>query len=140
MKLLQGTVLSLSLILSPITAQAALPEDGNELLSRCADVVEIVGETVNYPEANAKALTEVWQVAYCTAWIDSSLIYLWSYGSFFLQTSTCFPTKENRLSVTSGQGVRILVKYLKDHPKRLHEHPTILTNDAFREAFPCPVE
>ena len=39
--------------------------------------------------------------------------------------------------VTNGQVRRIIIKFLKDHPNRLHETDLILAVDALREAFPC---
>ncbi len=39
--------------------------------------------------------------------------------------------------VITGQLVRVVVKYLKDHPADLHGNGGLLTLTAFREAFPC---
>lgn len=48
---------------------------------------------------------------------------------------TCIPKEVNM-----EQMVRILVKWLRDHPERLHEAYTILTTDAFQDGFPCVVD
>ena len=40
--------------------------------------------------------------------------------------------------VSSDQLVRVVIKYLEDHPAELHEQELVLTVLAFREAFPCP--
>lgn len=45
---------------------------------------------------------------------------------------TCIPNEVNL-----AQMARILVKWLRDHPERLHESAIILTLDAFHDAFPC---
>jgi hypothetical protein len=36
-----------------------------------------------------------------------------------------------------GQLARVVLKWLRDHPERLHEQVTILTLDALKDAFPC---
>lgn len=39
--------------------------------------------------------------------------------------------------VINEQAARVLVKYLRSHPERLHLNLRGLANDAFREAWPC---
>jgi len=39
--------------------------------------------------------------------------------------------------VTLGQAMRVVEKYLQDHPERLHLSNTMLTNEALTQAFPC---
>jgi hypothetical protein len=48
---------------------------------------------------------------------------------------TCIPNEVNQV-----QMARILVKWLRDHPERLHETDAFLTVDAFHNAFPCQAE
>jgi hypothetical protein len=50
-----------------------------------------------------------------------------------LSSSVCAPD-----GVTIGQTVRVVVKYLHDHPERLHESRLALTLDSLKAAFPCP--
>lgn len=38
---------------------------------------------------------------------------------------------------TTDQAVRIVVKWLNDHPERLHLNEGVLVMQAFQEAFPC---
>jgi hypothetical protein len=45
---------------------------------------------------------------------------------------TCIPNEVNL-----PQMARVLVKWLRDHPERLHEPISILSMDAFHGAFPC---
>lgn len=40
-------------------------------------------------------------------------------------------------SVTSGQLRRVVVKYLHDHPGRLHRQPADLVLEALDKSFPC---
>jgi hypothetical protein len=46
----------------------------------------------------------------------------------------CLP----RQGISTDQATRIIVKWLQEHPERLHETPRILVFDALRSAFPCP--
>lgn len=39
--------------------------------------------------------------------------------------------------VSSGQLIRVLVKYFKEHPEELHLHYSLATRLALLEAFPC---
>jgi hypothetical protein len=39
--------------------------------------------------------------------------------------------------VTTGQAVRVVVKYIDDRPERLHERFNKLALEALRAAFPC---
>lgn len=52
-----------------------------------------------------------------------------SYLTFF-----CVPEPER---VITAQAVRIVVRYLKDHPELLHRRAIVLAHTAFEEAFPC---
>jgi hypothetical protein len=50
-----------------------------------------------------------------------------------LSAPLCIPQ-----GVTTEQGRRVLVKYLRAHPDELHNRANVLTYHAFKEAFPCP--
>ena len=39
--------------------------------------------------------------------------------------------------VIAGQAVRVTLRYLNDHPERLHERDTLLVLAALQDAFPC---
>jgi len=39
---------------------------------------------------------------------------------------------------TYGQQVRVVVKYMQDHPEELHMRNTTLLEKALAKAFPCP--
>jgi hypothetical protein len=41
------------------------------------------------------------------------------------------------LEVTNLQAVRVIRKYIADHPERAHEVTSILAVEALRKAFPC---
>lgn len=47
--------------------------------------------------------------------------------------TACFP----KSSVTREQAVRVVVKYLNNHPEQLHLSASSLVMVSFEEAFPC---
>ncbi|MGZ4953504.1 MAG: Rap1a/Tai family immunity protein [Methylobacter sp.] len=38
----------------------------------------------------------------------------------------------------TDQSIRVVLKYLEEHPEKLHEADAILAINALRKAFPCP--
>jgi hypothetical protein len=44
----------------------------------------------------------------------------------------CYPQQ-----ATSGQIARVIVKYLNDHPEKLHEDYRVLSVEALQKAWPC---
>jgi hypothetical protein len=53
-------------------------------------------------------------------------------GIAFASQGLCIPS-----NVTSGQEVRVVVKYIDDRPARLHESFMLLAFEALRAAWPC---
>ena len=41
------------------------------------------------------------------------------------------------VDVTSAQEVRIVLKYLQDHPEQIHQRNAVLVDKALSQAFPC---
>jgi hypothetical protein len=52
-----------------------------------------------------------------------------------LNKKALFCTPES--GITNDQAARVVVKYLREHPERLHEKESLLAMAAFAEAFPC---
>jgi len=48
------------------------------------------------------------------------------------RTDFCLPK-----DATTGQGLKVLVKYIDDHPEELHERTALLATRAFVKAWPC---
>jgi hypothetical protein len=95
--------------------------DGNELLDSCTDALRHVDN--GYRSTSAKeAHNYMWCVGYMRGWVDG-----YQEGA-----TLCVPQK-----ITALQLVRIVVKYLRDHPQRLHYNRGVLILSAVQEAFPC---
>ena len=48
--------------------------------------------------------------------------------------NTCIPDE-----ASIGQLARVLVKWLREHPERLHELKSFLVIEALRDNFPCAI-
>lgn len=56
--------------------------------------------------------------------------------SSVVQPAICFPEGVS----STGQVALVIVKFVRDHPERLHEHRGVLAFAALESAFPCPEE
>ena len=69
---------------------------------------------------------------------DGSNFYLQGFcagilaGLSYTDSHGCVPN-----AVTTGQVVRVVVKYIDSHPERMHEDFGALALEALRSAFPC---
>ncbi|MFL1524111.1 Rap1a/Tai family immunity protein [Pseudomonas sp. O230] len=106
-------------------AQASdLKYDGNELLAQCQQYLKVADSERNY---------DVLAVGICGGFIGGVNSTVFFYSDVLKKdVKYCMPD-----SVTNGQMVRIVVKYLKDNPKRLNEGRTELVWNAFMDAYPC---
>lgn len=133
-----------------------LPENGNGLLDWCNHVLEVLDRSSDpRPSERLKAMDPDvnlkfgWCLGYLRATSDVivvarlNLAFAASRGGpskaaleFALPLSRICSPQE----ASGGQLTRVLVKWLHDHPERLHEPMTNLTLDALRDAFPCPAD
>jgi len=127
------------------------PKDGNGLLDYCGEVV-VQLDSHGTPKSNEDAeLKFGWCVGYLQAtheqitnWRTTVGIqrmaegkdkpappYLWADTNF---VNTCIPDE-----ASIGQLARVLVKWLREHPERLHELKSFLVIEALRDNFPCAI-
>jgi hypothetical protein len=98
--------------------------DGNELITQCAAGVKAAdgGKLNDYDDASfCLGLTQ--GVRQAMRLLNEELPP---------QYQTCFPN-----GITNGQGMRIVLKYLQDHPDRLQERNADLVYLAYKTAYPC---
>jgi hypothetical protein len=53
-------------------------------------------------------------------------------AAFEMLSGSCVPDK-----ASVGQLARVVVKFRRDHPEKLHEQPGGLVDESFINAFPC---
>jgi hypothetical protein len=115
-QIIQVSVVTLFILSMSVSVEAIT---GNKLIEYC----ESYGVEKKTPTGFQKS-------AWCTGYIlgvVSGMIYLDFKNQF------CIPSK----NVTNEQITKVVIKYLKENPQRLHEIYTSLIFTAISEAFPC---
>ena len=110
--------------------------DGNRFLTHCSQLLK-------HADAGFSAETDSFDSEWCLAymqgfsdgWEGSTLAHSKDYEDYrkTAQTIFCIPAE-----VTLGQEIRVVVKWLQDHPERLHHEASAEIVAALRTAFPCP--
>jgi len=133
MKALSILVVGPMLLLGLLVSAAAAPEgNGNLLLQACTLGIRFD----NSPQAFIQGKPdEYWGAGYCLGLVRGLVTMndAWQHDTKDASRFFCTP-----LSNTTGQFIRVVVKYLKEHPERLHEQDMGLATVALRDAFPCP--
>jgi Rap1a immunity proteins len=111
-------LLVLSASAAPFAAQDVDTQSGNFMFESCRIALHS-RENREYNEDKIEA----WRDGVCEGTIN---------GIAFSSPYLC-PAKE----VTKGQELRVVVKYLGDHPEKLHLSGLQLIHDALQQAFPC---
>jgi Rap1a immunity proteins len=146
----------LGCLLSPAYAQQkGYPSDGNGLLDACSVVVESADSPSSFSSLSANKFAEkMGQLDWCAGYLqavhdmniqnDVNLAFLGMLGvtlqgpdkikqyAFDSLRGACIPDKAPILQLA-----RVLVKWLREHPERLHELSMTLTTAAMKDAFPC---
>jgi hypothetical protein len=148
-------LLALTIALSTTAHAKQLPSDGNGLLDACSVMVDFAdNQTAAAALSNDKLTEKLAQLDWCAGYLQGtedvfehnfiSLGILAMAGLKFdgpdklqqyaLDTlnGPCFPGKAPVLQLA-----RVLVKWLREHPERLHEPKGVLTIAAFMDAFHC---
>ena len=101
---------------------------GIKLLNAC-EVYEKASAT------NFKELHDAFDVGYCmgiVAGISSTQIIYSEYLPKDFKEKVCWPD-----GTSNAQNIRVVMKYLRDHPAELHLPDSLLIIRAFREAYGC---
>lgn len=125
-------VMTTALILTlgyTIPCHAASGRDGNYLLHACADKTE----SATTPETKISTYGgNMWCIGLLEGVADMNTLY--SQGMLGgKEGAFCLPEE----GIPDDQLRRIVVKFLEDNPKSLHQSARILTTMAFHDAFPC---
>jgi hypothetical protein len=144
-------------VLSPAVYARDLPKDGNDLLEYCSAMVDVADNPSNLAAITGDKLTEkIGQVDWCAGYLAAvqdlliqvhvNLAIIVTMGVTLegpdIQTKQ-YALNQLRIACVPDENVRILqlgrvlIKWLREHPERLHEPKTILATDALRDSFPC---
>jgi Rap1a immunity proteins len=134
----------------PQESKFQFPKDGNGLLDYCGEVVNLLDSSSTQVDAETE-MKSAWCVGYIQAteerilyWRMSAAIqvmayqqdgkpapsHMWADEDF---VSTCIPDEAPVAQLT-----RVVVKWLREHPEKLHELKGFLVIEALKSAFPCP--
>ena len=76
--------------------------------------------------ANERSVIDKVDAGFCSGIVEGTM---WSLQ---IAKLVCLPN-----GMTLGQGLKVLVKYMDDHPEELHMHAADLDVRAFVKAWPC---
>ena len=124
-----GTVLAMLCVLRAAAADESdyAFRDGNALLAVCGDFVTAMDRGGRLTERDILSTTA------CTAYLRG-----FSHGVALLSSEPAqgygYCVED---TVPSRQIARVVVRYLKENPQVLHQHPAVLVAKALRQGFPC---
>ncbi len=106
--------------------------DGNEVLGKCQTAIRVVDEG---RLSQSDSSDSMW----CMGWIEG-VLDMNRLSELMVETGVskkgdpyfCAPD-----GIQVGQAVRVVVKYLQDHPEQLHARGIVLAVAALQKAFPC---
>ncbi|MBA7495971.1 hypothetical protein ES702_06567 [subsurface metagenome] len=134
MKTLSSLIIVFMLLASSV-AYGQESADGNMLLKRCNSAVRLSDEQ----SSKNFNFTQSLNAGVCLGKLEGMRTMNMLYRTTFLEGSdqTRFWCLPGNISISNSQAARIVVKYLNDHPEKLHDEGWELAVIAFNEAFPC---
>ena len=135
MKTLTGLPMGAVLLIGFLhAAAAATTQDGNKLLRACTQAIRFTDS----PETLAQAFRQpeqVMEAGYCLGLLRgvANMNMVWQMYTKDASMFFCLPPES-----IVNQWMRIVVRYLQQHPEKLHEEDIGLVSLAFTSAFPCP--
>jgi len=134
-----GLVLAVMLLWAGVSppldaTDAPLSESGNAFLRDCS--------SVDRPSSEHKTDLELMKSAVCASYVDGLDGGIRVEVDLINRDGRAKATQPYCLdpSVSAGQIVRILTKYIRDNPARAHWPTPILYLSAMEQAFPCPTQ
>jgi hypothetical protein len=123
--------LPLLVALTTLTVFSPAFGDGNSLLRCCLEAERVLDDPRIIPGQ---------ETGFCLGMVvgvrDTLIDYDTAYeksGCVIVGPKMCWPKE----TITNGQSVRVVVKYLKDNPNQLHQPDRILVRMALKKAFEC---
>jgi hypothetical protein len=109
-------------------AMAEVAHDGNYLLANCTVMKRYLDGTTTFTGG------ENVDAGMCAGIVEATKSMMYIMETLIDKNRrTCFPEK----GIGDAQAIRIVLKYLNDHPADLHQDQTYLAFMAFRDAYRC---
>lgn len=120
-------MISLPIVMAVAVLSVETPgPDGMQLLRACTAALDQVDRK---GVAADQMVQGIWCMGYLSGLLDGLAVMSWKGGAI----RVCMPER----GVENEQALRIVVKYLREHPESLHESARSLAVSAIAEAFPC---
>lgn len=131
------------------------PKDGNGLIEACGAMIDLVDSPTSVLSLQGSALADkMGKLSWCLGYLQATQDILFTREINLAVIATTGvtligPDKEKAYAFDTLQVAcipydasplqlgRVLLKWLRDHPERLHEPPIILVLDSLKAAFPC---
>ncbi|PWE44806.1 Rap1a/Tai family immunity protein [Pseudomonas prosekii] len=120
------TGMAVSIALALVVASTAAGADGNLLLAQCHASLQMLETTPkSAPDFNAGS---------CFGTVGGVMDTMTTlYYDLPKAAKACFPES----GIQDGQAVRIVTRYMSEHPASLHKSGAMLSIEAFKAAYPC---
>lgn len=120
------TGMAVSIALAGMVASTAANADGNQLLAQCQTSLQTLETTPkSAPDFNAGS---------CFGTVGGVMDTMTTlYYDLPKEAKACFPES----GIQYGQAVRIVTRYMSEHPASLHKSGAMLSIEAFKAAYPC---
>ena len=106
----------------PTIAAAVHYSDGNLLHETCNEAIALF---------DSRGETDAFKAGSCFGYIRAAND-MYEIMVINSNRTICIPS-----GISGKQLIRIVVKYLNDHPEKLHNPASLLVYEAFQESFPC---
>jgi hypothetical protein len=122
-------VLTTSLFLPHLAAQTVKEDTGLDLLNKCQPLTRTPMNLSNSEHGDAE---------YCMGYLlgMKDMLTAWTVtDEHFKQqgrSTMCVPYE-----ATTAELIRVVIKFLNDHPTKLHDQAGAVVINAFRDAYPC---
>jgi hypothetical protein len=128
-------LIAIALISLALIGRAALAQTeqkiiatGNDMLPFCILAEQIITGQSNTPPATT---LDAYKMGRCNGMVQG-IRYLTNSATRAGDYPTCMPD-----TVTPGQLLSVVVRYMRNHPEHLHRQFELLVFDAYKAAWPC---
>lgn len=108
-------------------ASSGFADDGNSLLRGCNDFIDMATNNRLVNPSNEMAAGS------CVGMMRGITTLNRVYQTMEGRDLFCLPLD----GIEFGQAARVVIKYMEDHPEKLHQDEALIAIIAFKEAFPC---